>query len=222
VANDEKPQKPTKLSKSQSRALRRQRSSKKGKIKSILISSGIILVAGFLILSLFSSGLTNLFDIFSNNSSVDKPGLYIKSPDGYKSLVTPHLTSIDESHPSYSSTPASSGWHYYQWARWGVHEKEVPDEILVHNLEHAGVRIHYNCPDGCEDLVKQLISVSTNKETGLLFEKLIIAPYSGMDTKIALVAWNYLDKFDLFDEDRIRKFFQTHVNSTNAPEPQGM
>ena len=68
MANDEKPQKPTKLSKSQSRALRRQRSSKKGKIKSILISSGIILVAGFLILSLFSSGLTNLFDIFSNIS----------------------------------------------------------------------------------------------------------------------------------------------------------
>lgn len=221
MVNDEKPKK-SKLTKSESRALRRERNAKKGRIRSILISIGIILIAGLLVLSLFSSGLTNLFDAFSNNSSGDQPGLYIESPGGYKSLVTPHLTSIDESHPPYNSTPATSGWHYYQWARWGVHEKEVPDEILVHNLEHAGVRIHYNCPDGCEDLIKQLISAATDKRSGVLFEKIIIAPYTAMDRKIALVAWNYLDQFDLFDEDRIRKFLQAHVNSPNAPEPRGM
>ena len=215
MVNDEKSKK-TKLTKSQSRALRRDRNAKKGRIRSILISVGIISVAGLLILSLFSSGLTNLLDVFSSNSSEDQPGLYVESPDGYKSLVTPHLKSIDENHPPYTSIPASSGWHYYQWARWGVHEKEVPDEILVHNLEHAGVRLHYNCPDGCEDIVKQLILISTG------YEKVIIAPYSGMDMKFALVAWNYLDKFDVFDEDRIRKFLQTHVNSPNAPEPRGM
>ena len=221
MVNDEKPKKP-KLTKAQSRASRRERYAKKGKIRSILISTGIVLIAGFLILSLFSSGLTNLFDAFSSNSSGDKPGIYIESPEGYESLVSPHLTSIDQSHPPYSSIPASSGWHYYQWARWGVHEKEVPDEILVHNLEHAGVRIHYNCPDGCEDLIKQLISVASDKRSGALFEKVIIAPYSGMDRKIALVAWNYLDKFDVFDEARILKFLQEHVNSSNAPEPRGM
>ena len=144
MVNDEKPKKP-KLTKSQSRASRRERNAKKGKIKSALISTGIVLVAGLLILSLFSSGLTNLFDAFANNSSGDKPGIYIESPEGYESLVSPHLTSIDQTHPPYSSTPATSGWHYYQWARWGIHDKEVPEEILVHNLEHAGVVIYYNC-----------------------------------------------------------------------------
>ena len=43
-----------------------------------------------------------------------------------------------------------------------------------------------------------------------------------MDRKIALVAWNYLDKFDVFEEARILKFLQEHVNSSNAPEPRGM
>ncbi|MBK15625.1 MAG: hypothetical protein CL770_02915, partial [Chloroflexi bacterium] len=57
---------------------------------------------------------------------------------------------------------------------------------------------------------------------GVLFEKVIIAPYSEMDRKIALVAWNYLDKFDVFEEARILKFLQEHVNSSNAPEPRGM
>ena len=221
MVNDEKPKKP-KLTKSQSRASRRERNAKKGKIKSALISTGIVLVAGLLILSLFSSGLTNLFDAFANNSSGDKPGIYIESPEGYESLVSPHLTNIDQTHPPYSSTPATSGWHYYQWARWGIHDKEVPEEILVHNLEHAGVVIYYNCPDGCEDLIKQLISVASDKRTGVLFEKVIIAPYSAMDRKIALVAWNYLDKFDVFEEARILKFLQEHVNSSNAPEPRGM
>ena len=56
----------------------------------------------------------------------------------------------------------------------------------------------------------------------MLFEKVIIAPYSAMDRKIALVAWNYLDKFDVFEEARILKFLQEHVNSSNAPEPRGM
>ena len=221
MVNDEKPKK-QKLTKAQSRASRRERSAKKGKVRSTLISTGIVLIAGLLILSLFSSGLTNLFDAFSNNSSGDKPGIYIESPEGYESLVSPHLTSIDQSHPPYNSTPPTSGWHYYQWARWGVHEKEVPAEILVHNLEHAGVLIHYNCPDGCEDLIKQLISVASDKRSGALFEKVIISPYPGMDRKIALVAWNYLDKFDVFDEARILKFLQEHVNSSNAPEPRGM
>jgi hypothetical protein len=40
-----------------------------------------------------------------------------------------------------------------------------------------------------------------------------------MDTRIALVAWNFLDQFEEFDEARIVAFLRAHVNSPNAPEP---
>ena len=49
--------------------------------------------------------------------------------------------------------------------------------------------------------------------------KVIMSPYANMSTTIALSAWNYLDAFDEFDEDRIKDFIRAHVNSNNAPEP---
>lgn len=48
-------------------------------------------------------------------------------------------------HPAYNSNPPTSGWHYGQPASWGAHDHELADEQLVHNLEHGGVWIAYNC-----------------------------------------------------------------------------
>ena len=122
----------------------------------------------------------------------------------------------EESHDPYNSVPATSGWHYSDAGaprRWGVHDEVLPDEVLVHNLEHAGVGIHYNCPEGCDDLITQLAEITRDSP------KVIMSPYPDMDSTIALTAWNYLDKLDAFDETRILLFIEDHVNSRNAPEP---
>ena len=122
-----------------------------------------------------------------------------------------------QSHPPYNSVPATSGWHYsirgVAPASWGVHDEVLPDEALVHNLEHGGVGVHYNCPGGCAELVKQLAAIVARHD------KVIMAPYPGMDTRIALTAWNFLDGFNDFNEARITAFIDHHVSSPNAPEP---
>ncbi len=46
-----------------------------------------------------------------------------------------------------------------------------------------------------------------------------MSPYAGMDTAISLTAWTFIEKFDVFDEDRIRDFVGAHESSSNAPEP---
>ena len=56
---------------------------------------------------------------------------------------SPHVEPGQE-HLPYNSVPATSGWHYPFWASWGVHGNVIPDEVLVHNLEHGGVGVHYN------------------------------------------------------------------------------
>ena len=135
-----------------------------------------------------------------------------------------HISPAD-THAEYNSHPATSGWHYSGSgiplasgnslpapAPWGIYDEEMQDEILLHNLEHGGVRIHYNCPEGCPELVKQLA------DSARLGRKVILSPYSNMDTLIALAAWNYLDAFDEYDEQRIREFIAAHESSTNAPE----
>ncbi|MDA1188183.1 MAG: DUF3105 domain-containing protein [Chloroflexi bacterium] len=121
-----------------------------------------------------------------------------------------------EYHPEYNSVPGTSGWHYGAPDApipWGVYKQFVPDEVLIHNLEHAGIGIHYNCPDGCPELVSQLEAFARR------YSKIIVSPYPGMDTRIGLTAWTFIDKFDAYDEARIVAFIEDHMNSPEAPEP---
>ena len=130
-----------------------------------------------------------------------------------------HIAS-GEPHPAYNSVPATSGWHYgipLALADWGVHEGMLTDEVLVHNLEHGGIGVHYNCPEGCDELASRLREVvSRVRSEG---KKVLMSPYRGMDTRIALTAWTFMDSFDEFDEQRIMRFISAHESSLNAPEP---
>jgi hypothetical protein len=40
--------------------------------------------------------------------------------------------------------------------------------------------------------------------------QVILAPYPGMDKRIALTAWGRIDKFDAFDEQRIVRFIAAY------------
>lgn len=124
------------------------------------------------------------------------------------------------SHPPYNSIPATSGWHYSGFglapAPWGVYDTVLEDEILVHNLEHGGIGIHYDCPNGCEALLEILRSVAQQAlGSGL---KVIMSPYPEMAFPFALTAWNYLDTFHELDLQRVKDFITFHHASGNAPE----
>jgi hypothetical protein len=119
------------------------------------------------------------------------------------------------SHPAYKSTPATSGWHYgppNAPARWGVHNEFVIDEVLLQNLVQGGVGLHYSCPDGCPEVVAAFTEVASQ------YDKIIVSPYTGMDFKIALTAWTYIDEMDELDLDRLDIFVRAHHNSERAPE----
>ena len=122
---------------------------------------------------------------------------------------------LGAAHPPYSSTPATSGWHYggpLAPVPWGFYPEPLPDEVLIHNLEHGGIGVHYNCPAGCADLVGKIAATVADAT------KIVMSPYPGMESLIALTAWNYLDTFDEFDENRIVAFIEAHESSPNAPE----
>lgn len=115
----------------------------------------------------------------------------------------------------YNSDPPTSGPHAPAPVDWGIYDTPIPKETLVHNAEHGGSLILYNCPGGCPDLVRQLTSTAES----YLAEgrKLVLAPYPGMDSKIALVAWTYLDTFDELDAGRIIQFMDADMGA-DAPE----
>lgn len=118
-------------------------------------------------------------------------------------LPSPHAP-LGTPHPPYNSDPPTSGPHAPGLARWGVYTEPVPKELQVHNLEDGGVVVQYSCQD-CPDLVKQLTTIAER------YDHVILAPYPGLDRKIALTAWGRIDKFDEFNEARIVKFIKAHI-----------
>ena len=104
----------------------------------------------------------------------------------------------------YLSNPPVSGWHYGETVEWGIYDQELTDQNVIHNLEHGGIWITYK-PDVPAELVENLKRVA-----GEYKRKVVLSPRAANDSPIALAAWGRLDKFDYFDEARIKKFIKAY------------
>lgn len=116
----------------------------------------------------------------------------------------PHLAS-GERYTKYNSDPPTSGPHWPDPAPWGPYDRTLPAEQLVHNLEHGGIVIYYNCRD-CPDLVQQL------KDAIKGWRHTVLVPYYDMKPRIALTAWRYIDELDQFDQDRVATFIKAYID----------
>lgn len=142
-----------------------------------------------------------------------QPGEFVTS------LGNKHIQNITDAHDPYNSLPPTSGTHVGGKAEWGVSDSPIPDELQLHNLEDGGVVVQYNCTPGkdsqneatpsaqeqdeCKKLVENLSNIVKNYS-----DKVLMAPYPKLDTKIALTAWTRIDKFNDFDAKRIEKFIK--------------
>lgn len=116
-----------------------------------------------------------------------------------------HINLETDPHVPYNSDPPTSGPHMPYIAPWGVHSEPISKELQVHNLEDGGVMVQYHCATPCPDLVDKLKAIVTRYP-----EHVILAPYPGMKTRIALTAWTRVDAFDTFDESRITRFIKAY------------
>jgi hypothetical protein len=116
-----------------------------------------------------------------------------------------HVQTAAESPAPYNSDPPTSGPHLPYIAPWGVHTEPIARALQIHNLEDGGVMVQYRCATPCPDLVDKLTRIVRRFET-----QVVLAPYPGMPTRIALTAWTRLDAFDDFDEARIVRFIRAY------------
>jgi hypothetical protein len=117
--------------------------------------------------------------------------------------------SVGASHPSYNSNPPLSGWHYDQPADWGVYQRELPDEQLIHNLEHGGIWISYT--DADQETKSNLEAIGKRYPGSV-----IVTPRPANDAKIILASWGRMEKLESFDEARIVDFIK--ANKNKSPE----
>ncbi len=123
----------------------------------------------------------------------------------YPSQGVAHIR-LGDSHPPYNSNPPTSGWHTPETAPWGAHRREIPDQVIVHNLEHGGIWISYRDPSNTE-LVDRLETLA-----GRYRSKVIVTPRPQNDAPIAVAAWTRLMKLDEYDEDKIVRFIEAYRN----------
>ncbi len=114
-------------------------------------------------------------------------------------------------HPEYNSNPPTSGSHYAKEAEWGVYQNELPDEQLIHNLEHGGIWISYK-PDIDPAIKVKLESIGNNNRGSV-----VVAPRAKNDSMIAVASWGRLEKLDNFNEVEIINFIDENKN--RSPEP---
>jgi len=130
---------------------------------------------------------------------------------------------IGEQHEPYNSDPPTSGPHYAQPAEAGFYEEALPDEQLVHNLEHGYVVIWYNCTGleetACESFKEKIRGVM-NQAGGVGISsstKLIAVPRLSLPGTIAATTWGRLYQPETFDPDELLVFIKEFRNK--APEP---
>ncbi|MBI2443024.1 MAG: DUF3105 domain-containing protein [Candidatus Levybacteria bacterium] len=117
----------------------------------------------------------------------------------------------NESHADYNSNPPTSGPHWGDGvAGAGIHDDVVPDELLVHSLEHGAAILWYKA-----DLPKEQVKTLETIFAGASGKKIMV-PRKNLDVPVALTSWNYLLKLKTIDAKKIKEFIET--NNDRAPE----
>lgn len=178
------------LSKSEQERLERLRSSKLKKLKTAVIW---LLVLGAI------GGLSAWVVDYSRKAEARKPGV------AYPDLGGLHIPP-GSPRPDYNSNPPTSGPHYPEPAKWGIYDRELADEQLVHNLEHGGIWISYRDPAD-QELITKLKDIADDYSL-----KVIMTPRPQDDSAIAVAAWGRLLKLDAFDDGQIRGFIKAFIN----------
>ena len=114
---------------------------------------------------------------------------------------------------SYEDSPPVSGQHAPTPAPCGVHGEAIPNENMVHTLEHGSIGLLY-APDLELDQIRELEAIVNDFD-----DHTFSMPYEGqMDTPIVVAAWGHTMELEELEEDSIRQFIEEFRNGGDSPE----
>jgi hypothetical protein len=131
----------------------------------------------------------------------------IEGVEAFDDLTFNHVTTAVD----YAQTPPAGGDHNAAWLNCGVYSEPVPDENAVHSLEHGAVWITYD-PELPADQVATLEEMAANQSY------VLVSPYEGLDSVVAVSAWGYQLKVDSADDERLPVFVQKYLLNPELAE----
>ena len=168
----------------------------------------------WMLLLLFSVALVGCGGTTTGSSSEYVEGIGLRQqlmPTGPNGLIN----HVDEDQSvMYNTIPPTSGDHWGKWANCGFYAQGLPDERIVHNLEHGNVVISYNltASEEVSQLRSTLADIDRYSDWGLAryYDKL-------PEGQVAVATWGVLDIMDGIDGDRLSRFFDAYSGNL-APE----
>ena len=113
---------------------------------------------------------------------------------------------------TYPQVPPVGGPHWGTPALWGVSSQAIPDERVVHNLEHGGVVISQNGMSA-EDLARLQTFLSSYPKDQYNEVKVVVRPYDRIPRgTTVLTAWSWTETLNGYDEGKVREFLDAHLN----------
>lgn len=106
----------------------------------------------------------------------------------------------------YISEPPSSGPHWPTPAKNGVYDNQLPDEQIIHSMEHGYVWISYK-PDAPDEVKNKLKEIVKDDDW-----KVVLEPRDKNQTMIALAAWGRVLTLEQLDEGKVKDFIRTYRN----------
>lgn len=153
----------------------------------------------------------------------------------YPSQGHTHLQPGEPDDFVYNSNPPTSGPHREIFNDAFISPVPLAKYVQVHLLEHGNVLLQYNC--SCPDIERALGAIAMQYDKHLLPAgqlqpttadvqnaedqgfAVIVAPYRGMKSKIALTAWTRLGTLNSLDQKQITSFIDTYLhNEANAAQ----
>ncbi len=162
----------------------------------------VLVIASFAFASFSGGGHGGAAQGGSENQYVDGVGTQ------YPILGREHIAEGTET--DYNSVPPTSGDHWPTPARCGFYEEVLPDERVVHNMEHGHIVVSYNLllESDVQALRDSLNDIGLNNVWG------IARAYHDMPTgQVGLSAWGVNDVFLGVEQERMELFFESYAGN---------
>ncbi len=120
------------------------------------------------------------------------------------------------SYQEWTTNPPSSGPHYPSWVAWDSYDVPIPRGFWLHDLEHGGVAVLYDCPEGCDGEVEQAQGVIDGLKGDPACvapgpkNRVVMTPDPLIDQRWAAAAWGFTLTADCFDADLFRLFLDSY------------